>query len=110
MYFFGVWMYLAYTGSGDEHEGLPTEGYQFAIVVHLLGTLYLCAIVARDTMMPERDVVRRDGSDDPSGGILDGTPDVFTLHRSPAGAGKSAGPATVEAERPGQPPVRWGAG
>ncbi|WP_284577358.1 glycosyltransferase 87 family protein [Streptomyces sp. 2P-4] len=79
MYFLGIWLYLAYTTSGDKHEGLPPEGYQLAIAVHLLGTLYLCALVVRDILMPERDVVRRDGSDDPSGGVLDGAGDVFTL-------------------------------
>jgi uncharacterized membrane protein len=79
MYFIGIWMYLAYTTSGDKHQGLPMEGYHLAILVHLLGTLYLCAVVVRDVLLPERDVVRRDGSDDPSGGVLDGAQDVFVL-------------------------------
>ncbi|OMI38790.1 glycosyltransferase family 87 protein [Streptomyces sparsogenes] len=79
MYFLGIWMYLAYTGSGDKHRGLPPEGYQLAVIVHVLGTLYLCALVLRDVLMPERDVVRRDGSDDPSGGVLDRAPDAFVL-------------------------------
>ncbi|MEU0810771.1 glycosyltransferase 87 family protein [Streptomyces sp. NPDC005970] len=79
MYFLGIWMYLAYIGSGDKHRGLPPEGYQLAIIVHVLGTLYLCALVVRDVLVPERDVVRRDGSDDPSGGVLDRAPDVFVL-------------------------------
>ncbi|MGC5345164.1 glycosyltransferase family 87 protein [Streptomyces sp. DT24] len=79
MYFLGIWMYLAYTTSGDKHQGLPTEGYQLAIALHLLGTLYLCAVVVRDILLPERDGVRRDGSDDPSGGVLDGARDVFVL-------------------------------
>jgi uncharacterized membrane protein len=81
VYFTGIWMYLAYTSSGDKHQGLPTEGYQLVILVHLLGMLYLCAVVVRDILLPERDVVRRDGSDDPSGGVLDGAPDVFVLGR-----------------------------
>ncbi|MFI2030658.1 glycosyltransferase family 87 protein [Streptomyces buecherae] len=81
LYFLGVWMYLAYTHSGDKHHGLPTEGYQLAIVLHLLGTLYLCAVVVRDVLLPEYDPVRRDGSDDPSGGVFDGAPDAFTLRR-----------------------------
>ena len=84
MYFLGIWMYLAYTGSGDKHQGLPLEGYQLAIALHLLGTLYLCAVVVRDILMPERDVVRRDGDDDPSGGVLDRSPDVFVLGRAPS--------------------------
>lgn len=76
-YFLGVWMYLAYTGSGDKYQGLPTNGYMLVIVVHLLGTLYLCAMVVRDALLPEHDVVRRDGSDDPSGGVLDHADDAF---------------------------------
>ncbi|MFG2182809.1 glycosyltransferase family 87 protein [Streptomyces abikoensis] len=79
LYFLAIWFYLAYNGSGDKHQGLPMEAYQLAIVVHLLGTLYLCALVVRDILKPERDVVRRDGSDDPSGGVLDGAPDIFVL-------------------------------
>ncbi|WP_181768103.1 glycosyltransferase family 87 protein [Streptomyces albidus (ex Kaewkla and Franco 2022)] len=81
VYFIGIWLYLAYTGSGDKHQGLPTEGYQLVILIHLLGTLYLCAMVVRDALKPERDVVRRDGSDDPAGGVLDGAPDVFVRGR-----------------------------
>ncbi|MFJ6571395.1 glycosyltransferase family 87 protein [Streptomyces sp. NPDC091292] len=94
-YFLGIWMYLAYTTSGDAHKGLPTDGYHLAIVLHLLGTLYLCAVVVRDILMPERDVVRRAGDDDPSGGVLDGAPDVFVLGRAaypPQHAGYFEGP------------------
>ncbi|MFB6819944.1 glycosyltransferase family 87 protein [Streptomyces sp. NPDC056347] len=99
MYFLGIWLYLAYTTSGEKHQGLPTEGYQLAIALHLLGTLYLCAVVVRDVLKPERDVVRRDGSDDPSGGVLDGAPDVFVL-------GRAARPEHLAVEGPR---VEWGA-
>ncbi|MFD5557982.1 glycosyltransferase family 87 protein [Streptomyces sp. NPDC127068] len=78
-YFLGIWMYLAYTTSGDAHRGLPPDGYHLAISAHLIGTLYLCAVVVRDILLPERDVVRRSGDDDPSGGVLDRAPDVFTI-------------------------------
>ncbi|GHI06443.1 hypothetical protein AQI88_19035 [Streptomyces cellostaticus] len=78
-YFLGIWMYLAYTTSGDAHKGLPTLGYHWTIAMHLLGTLYLCVVVVRDILMPERDVVRRSGDDDPSGGVLDGAEDVFVV-------------------------------
>ncbi|GGV80220.1 membrane protein [Streptomyces gelaticus] len=103
MYFLGIWMYLAYTTSGDKHQGLPTEGYQLAIALHLLGTLYLCAVVVRDVLMPERDVVRRDGSDDPSGGVLDGAPDAFVL-------GRAAHPSCHAHPAVEGPRVEWGAG
>ncbi|MET8221940.1 glycosyltransferase 87 family protein [Streptomyces sp. NPDC005301] len=100
-YFLGIWMYLAYTTSGDAHKGLPTEGYQTAIAVHLLGTLYICAVVVRDILMPERDPVRRSGDDDPSGGVLDGADDVFVL-------GAAAHPPRHAAHFDG-PQVEWGA-
>ncbi|MCS0601695.1 glycosyltransferase 87 family protein [Streptomyces sp. LP11] len=100
VYFLGIWMYLAYTTSGDAHKGLPTHGYHWAIVVHLAGTLYLCAVVVRDILMPERDVVRRSGDDDPSGGVLDGAEDVFVL-------GAGARPARHAAGFDG-PQVDWG--
>ncbi|WP_151477271.1 glycosyltransferase family 87 protein [Streptomyces albicerus] len=101
-YFLGIWMYLAYTTSGDAHKGLPEEGYQLAIAVHLLGTLYLCAVIVRDIFMPERDVVRRSGDDDPSGGVLDGAEDVFVL-------GAAAHPPRHAAHFDG-PYVEWGSG
>ncbi|MGW3442125.1 glycosyltransferase family 87 protein [Streptomyces sp. NPDC001076] len=99
-YFLGIWMYLAYTTSGDAHKGLPTDGYHWAIAVHLLGTLYLCGMVVRDILMPERDVVRRTGDDDPSGGVLDGAEDVFVL-------GAAAHPPRHAVHFEG-PQVEWG--
>ncbi|MFF8957690.1 glycosyltransferase family 87 protein [Streptomyces sp. NPDC014894] len=81
MYFLGIWLYLAYT-TGEKHQGLPAEGYHVAVALHLLGTLYLCAVVVRDILRPDRDGVRQDGSDDPSGGVLDGADDVFVLTRT----------------------------
>ncbi|MGV9941734.1 glycosyltransferase family 87 protein [Streptomyces sp. NPDC003401] len=99
-YFLGIWLYLAYTTSGDAHKGLPTDGYHWAIGVHLLGTLYLCVMVVRDILMPERDVVRQAGDDDPSGGVLDGAEDVFVL-------GAVARPARHAVHFEG-PQVEWG--
>lgn len=95
MYFLGIWMYLAYTTS-EKQQGLPAEGYQLAIALHLLGTLYLCAVIVRDILRPERDVVRQDGSDDPAGGVLDGAPDVFVL----GGARRRPDEAAGAAEEP----------
>ena len=100
MYFLAIWLYLAYTTSGNK-QGLPTDGYQFAIVLHVLGTLYLCALVVRDVLAPDRDEVRRDGSDDPAGGVLDGAEDVFVL-------GRAARPARHAAPVVEGPRVEWG--
>ncbi|MET9433525.1 glycosyltransferase 87 family protein [Streptomyces sp. NPDC006551] len=101
MYFLGIWMYLAFTTSGNK-QGLPTDGYHFAVILHLLGTLFLCAVVVRDILAPERDVVRQDGSDDPSGGVLDGAEDVFVM-------GRAAHPARHAASAVEGPRVEWGA-
>ncbi|MGW7431235.1 glycosyltransferase family 87 protein [Streptomyces sp. NPDC054861] len=100
MYFLSIWMYLAFTTSGNK-QGLPTDGYHFAVVLHLLGTLFFCAVVVRDILAPERDVVRQDGSDDPSGGVLDGAEDVFVM-------GRAAHPARHAASMVEGPRVEWG--
>ncbi|MEV0090532.1 glycosyltransferase 87 family protein [Streptomyces sp. NPDC050738] len=102
MYFLGIWLYLAYIGSGDKPKGLPQDGYQWAIILHLAGTLYLCAVIVRDILMPDRDVVRKDGSDDPSGGVLDGAPDEFVL-------GAAAHPPRHAAHHYEEQLVEWGA-
>ncbi|OII60784.1 hypothetical protein BJP40_07880 [Streptomyces sp. CC53] len=88
-YFLGIWMYLVYVTT-DHKQGLPPEGYHLAIALHLAGTLFLCAVVVRDILRPDRDPVRRDGSDDPSGGVLDGSEDIFVVRRAQAGDGRQA--------------------
>ncbi|WP_374986793.1 glycosyltransferase family 87 protein [Streptomyces fradiae] len=84
-YFLGIWMYLVYVTT-EHKQGLPLDGYHAAIVLHLAGTLYLCALIVRDVLRPEWDPVRQDGSDDPSGGVLDGAEDAFTVGRAARGA------------------------
>ncbi|MGI5350062.1 glycosyltransferase family 87 protein [Streptomyces sp. CA-250714] len=103
LYFLGIWMYLAYTGS-EKHQGLPEDGYQLVIAAHLLSTAYLCAMVVRDALRPEHDPVRRDdGSDDPGGGVLDRAPDVFSL------GSLTHKPALQRSATPmRRPAVRWG--
>ncbi|WP_406266843.1 glycosyltransferase 87 family protein [Actinacidiphila glaucinigra] len=110
MYFLGIWSYLAYTTGGNS-KGLPQDGYHLAVAAHLIGTLYLCAVVVRDIVLPERDPVRQDGSDDPSGGVLDGAQDAFVLgrpshqprHAAPLQGGPEDGYGYGEAR-----PVQWG--
>jgi len=74
VYFFGVWLYLA-----GADRGLSMQAYWVTIGVHVVGTAYLAAMVVRDILRPEHDPVRADGSDDPSGGVLDGADDVLSL-------------------------------
>lgn len=100
LYYLGIWMYLAYTSGGKNALGLPVEGYQLAIGCHLVATLYLCAVIVRDILLPERDPVRRAGEDDPSGGVLDGAGDVYVF-------GRAAHPPRHGDHFPG-PYVDWG--
>lgn len=60
-------------------------------------------MIVRDILMPERDVVRRSGDDDPSGGVLDGAPDVFVL-------GYAAHPPRHAVHSEERPQVSWGWG
>ena len=82
LYFLGIWYRLAYV-TGTKHHGLTPDAYHLAIGVHLLGVLYLSALVVRDILLPQYDVLRQDGSDDPAGGVLDGAQDVFVLAAPP---------------------------
>jgi uncharacterized membrane protein len=82
LYFLGIWYRLAYV-TGTKHHGLTPDAYHLAIGVHLLGVLYLCALVVRDILLPQYDVLRQDGGDDPAGGVLDGARDVFVLAAPP---------------------------
>ncbi|WP_372454212.1 glycosyltransferase family 87 protein [Streptomyces tardus] len=124
LYFLGIWYYLLYNHGGDNNHGLTPEAYHLAIAAHILGTLYLCGAVVMDAMRPERDCVRWDGSDDPSGGVLDHTPDRFSLAdptktpwypegSHPAGADSAAAAGATDPESHGgrdERPmtVRWG--
>lgn len=68
-YFFAVWMHIAnfFVTAGD-----PDWVYALAIVIRILGVIYLMAMVVRDIVRPWHDPVRKDGlSDDPLGGIFD---------------------------------------
>ncbi len=71
IYFLGVWLYIESYAGGEGSKGLSQNAYQVAIVIHLLGLLYIAAIVVRDILRPEHDPVRADGSDDPAGGVFD---------------------------------------
>lgn len=79
IYFLGVWLYIESYAGGEGSKGLSQNAYHVVILIHLLGILYISALVVRDILWPDRDPVRRDGSDDPSGGVLDRAPDVLAF-------------------------------
>jgi uncharacterized membrane protein len=73
-------------------QGVPMGMYLLVIVIRDVVLVGLLALVVRDMLDPSRDVVRRDGVDDPAGGLLDGAPDAF---------GQSSGRHAAPAASPG---------
>jgi uncharacterized membrane protein len=93
-HFYGIWLFLAgYGADGNPDRALSVDGYGLSVLAHILGTLWLVALVVRDILRPAHDPVRADGDDDPGGGALDGAADRFTLARPrrPADDGRPAG-------------------
>jgi uncharacterized membrane protein len=72
----GTWLYLVSFTPSAADRALPPEGYNAVVLAHILGTLWFAGLVVRDVLLPEHDVVRADGSDDPGGGVLDEAEDV----------------------------------
>jgi uncharacterized membrane protein len=61
-------------------KGLPADWFLGFVVARDLAVLGLCALVIYEIYRPARDVIRQSGDDDPTGGVLDGAPDRFTLN------------------------------
>jgi uncharacterized membrane protein len=82
-YFFGIWGYLIFISRNGAvipgYNGISSGWYFAALLARFLTVALLCAYVVRDILRPDQDVVRRDGEDDPAGGVLAGTPDRFVL-------------------------------
>jgi uncharacterized membrane protein len=86
-YFFGIWGYLlfVYRSGGNAvtgYLGISTGWYFALLAARFLAVALLAAYVVRDILVPERDVVRAHGIDDPAGGVLDQAEDWFRLRLS----------------------------
>ena len=73
--FFGIWYFLIHVS--DPGKGIGEPWYFGSVLLRDAALLALCALVVREILHPELDVVRRDGEDDPAGGVLDGAPDAW---------------------------------
>jgi uncharacterized membrane protein len=60
-------------GSG---EGISFDWFEAAVLLRDAALIYLMVCVVYEILRPEHDVVRRDGDDDPAGGVLDDSPDA----------------------------------
>jgi uncharacterized membrane protein len=86
-YFFAIWAYLItiYTAGGpvspETAGGISPGVYFAALLARFASVAILAALVVRDVLKPEADLVRAAGDDDPAGGCLDNAPDAVTLRR-----------------------------
>jgi uncharacterized membrane protein len=94
-YFFGIWGYLIFVSRNGAvipgYNGISTGWYFATLLARFLTVALLCGYVVRDILRPDHDVVRREGEDDPAGGVLAGAPDRFVLRlRKPPVAAETA--------------------
>ncbi|MDQ1706162.1 MAG: hypothetical protein QOF18_2528 [Frankiaceae bacterium] len=79
-----------FVGNDRPGQGVPIEVFFTAVVLRDIALVVVVALVVREVLRPEHDVVRAAGVDDPAGGVLDGAPDRWPRRRSvaarPAGA------------------------
>lgn len=81
-YFFGIWAYFThlYAAPGSTgYTGISPGWYFATLVARLIAVGLLASCVVLDILHPERDVVRRAGTDDPVGGVLDGAADWLVI-------------------------------
>lgn len=72
---------LTLLSAHQDDRGLPQGWFLGMVIIRDLAVVGLCALIVRDIYRPSRDLVRLAGDDDPAGGVFDGAPDRFTLHR-----------------------------
>jgi uncharacterized membrane protein len=77
-YFFAIWLFLV-DPAGHDPASIADSSYYLAVWARAIAVIMLMAFVVRDILRPGRDLVRRDGVDDPSGGVFDGAEDRFRL-------------------------------
>ena len=88
-----VWVprLLWFLGTGE--KGIGYNWFFLAVGIRDVAVVLLAALVVRDILQPERDIVRSAGLDDPAGGVLDGAPDsgpVLVLAGSSPGSDRAA--------------------
>ena len=77
----GVWIatLTLLLGQTVPAHGISIGGLTLALLIRDVFLLALAAMVVREMWCPWLDVVRRDGADDPGGGVFDGAPDAWLL-------------------------------
>jgi uncharacterized membrane protein len=76
-YFFAIWLYLVALQPANVNMGIAADSYFAAVWARAITVVILMALVVRDILQPEKDLIRRNGADDPSGGVFDQAEDRF---------------------------------
>ena len=71
--FVATWLHLM--ALAEPGDGVPNNWYVAFVLIRYAALAAFAAAVVRDMLRPDADVVRRDGVDDPAGGVLDGARD-----------------------------------
>lgn len=64
-----------FVGNDKPGQGIGIGLFFAAVLLRDVLLVVFAGFVVRDVLRPSEDVVRRDGIDDPAGGVLDGAPD-----------------------------------
>jgi uncharacterized membrane protein len=64
-----------FISQGSPGDGIGVDWFLSAVLLRDGVLICLAALVVREALEPDRDVVRADGVDDPAGGVLSGRPD-----------------------------------
>ncbi|MEV6770726.1 glycosyltransferase 87 family protein [Nocardia sp. NPDC051030] len=70
-----VWVPRMFYYLGTDRKGIPEQWFTGTVVLRDIAVIALCVLVIRQIYRPEEDPVRRDGVDDPAGGVLEHAPD-----------------------------------
>ncbi|MGY2127865.1 glycosyltransferase family 87 protein [Blastococcus sp. SYSU DS0617] len=80
-----VWVATMLHYLGVDNRGIEVEWFFLAVGIRDVAVVVLMALVVRDVLQPDRDVVRTSwpGVDDPAGGVLDRAPDALRASPRP---------------------------
>jgi len=74
IYFVAIWWHLG--GFLTPGDSSPDRIYWLSVLIRLCTQGWVVIMVVRDAVRPAHDPVRREGVDDPTGGVLDQAPDA----------------------------------
>jgi uncharacterized membrane protein len=80
-----VWTVTMLHYLGTANRGIEVQWFFLGVLLRDAAVLVLMALVVRDVLRPDGDVVRTSwpGVDDPAGGVLDRAEDAVTLRGTP---------------------------